>query len=117
MVNRFLVPNGSWTKQTIPHGAWSVQDLARLFGVSRWSARRVLVRSGLPATLLRRYWRSPEGTWYARRVWFCNETVATILFAQRQRRTLKRLGRYGRKSALELDAEIARLLASLEPTP
>lgn len=105
-----------WAHATVPRGWWSVGDLAVILGVSCRTARRALKRSGLPCKLYTRFWRH-DGRVYRRQAWGFPEVTATVLQLERHRKTFRRLGRYGKRYALEIDREIARLRENLSQQP
>jgi hypothetical protein len=84
-----------WARTTA-RGLCVIGDLADALGVSPCWARRLLIRSRYPRTLLTRKWRDPTtGIRYRRTLWVFPPEVVTLI-------TLDCLARYPRRYSLPL---------------
>lgn len=101
-----------WARRTIPRGHWAIGDVAFLLGVGRHAARRRLLKSGLPARLITRYWRY-GGYLYRRKAWAVPGLSVAILFAESQRALLRRAGKTGCHLLRKIECQLAELRSHL----
>lgn len=105
-----------WAARTVPKGYWTIGDVAFMLGVGRHAARRRLLRSGLPAKLITRYWQH-GGHLYRRRALAVPEVSAMILFAEAQRALFRRAGKTGRPLLRNIERQLTELRSILtQPT-